>query len=94
MRPASDVCGAEAVAEGEATPTGAAVTETLELLLLLDISSSEAKRLCPCRRLKSLAIDIRDYVTRIGNGARALRKVRTKFNVPSVLRLLRFEHRY
>ena len=36
-------------------------------------------------------IDIRDYVTRIGNGARALRKVRTKFNVPSVLRLLRFE---
>ena len=36
-------------------------------------------------------IDIRDYVTRIGNGARALHKVRTKFNVPSVLRLLRFE---
>ena len=54
MRPASDVCGAEAVAEGEATPTAAAVTETLELLLLLDISSNEAKRLCSCRRLKSL----------------------------------------
>ena len=36
-----------------------------------------------------ITIDIRDYVTRIGNGARALRKVRTKFNVPSVLRFKR-----
>ena len=39
----------------------------------------------------TLTIDISDYVTRIGNGARALRKVRTNFNVLSVLRLLRFE---
>ena len=36
-------------------------------------------------------IDIRDYVTGIGNGARALHKLHTNFNVLSVLRLLRFE---
>ena len=37
-------------------------------------------------------VDIRDYVTRIGNGARALLNAySTKFNVPSVLRLLLFE---
>ena len=53
MRPAGDVCGVETVAEEEATSTGAAVTETLELLLL-DISCSKAKTLCSYRRLNYL----------------------------------------
>ena len=52
--PANNVCSAEAVVEGAETLTGAALTKTLELLLLLDILSSEVKMLCSCRRLKSL----------------------------------------